>query len=428
MQDHDFFPTLSPGEGPSQCTLPPEVDVLISQAIAKALAPLNERVAKLSEVAKGTGMFGGTGANSKTSVNVMAPKKLRKRNAGHLEGFDHLTKTFHKNTRELKRLPFQEGLLPRETGEEAHHIWGPDVGLPKWVEGDTEGDFSSGKEQESGQPWHPVPPPPDQQEAEDSSSDMSDPEGFYHLRSSEWRPEQKVAEYVASKIRQPLDKLVWARLKAECPRPTLPGKVAATPELDPKMCTFFAKYVKDPKKGIDRSWRACQDKLLDVLGPLTQIIQLAEHARRTDTPLPTDIVAGWAQRAVCLLGNANCAISTERRRSLLIKIDPNLEELSGSEAGAVAQGNLFGDPFFKKLGKFVATLSALDKAQTSIKRIFPQKVFGGAGRGRVRSSGHLYQQGPSTYANRNNGWCDGRQGAFFPNRGRGKGRTGRGPW
>ncbi|KAJ1143653.1 hypothetical protein NDU88_009958 [Pleurodeles waltl] len=161
------------------------------------------------------------------------------------------------------------------------------------------------------------------------------------------------------------------------------------------MFTFFMKYVKDPKKGINRSWRGCQDKLLDILGPLTQIIQLAEHAKHTNSALPTDIVAGWAQRAVCLLGNANCALSVERRRSLLIKIDPKLGKLSNSEAGATAQGNLFGDPFVKELGKFVATFSALDKAQTSIKKVFPVKVFGGAGRGRGHSSSRSFQQGPA---------------------------------
>ncbi|KAJ1084822.1 hypothetical protein NDU88_004968 [Pleurodeles waltl] len=91
--------------------------------------------------------------------------KLRKHYAGQLEGFDRLTKAFHKSARALKRPPFREGLLPRETGEEAHHIWDPDVGSPKRIEGDTEGDSSSGEEQESDLPWHPVPTMPDQQEA-----------------------------------------------------------------------------------------------------------------------------------------------------------------------------------------------------------------------------------------------------------------------
>ncbi|KAJ1148937.1 hypothetical protein NDU88_001761 [Pleurodeles waltl] len=238
---------------------------------------------------------------------------------------------------------------------------------------------SDGEEVETGRPWRPGPSIPESRDPGESDSDMFEPEGIYHPRSSEWHPDPKVADYVASKLRQPLDKEIRARLRVECPRPTLPDRVASTPDIDPKMCTFFGKYVKDPKKGIDRSWRACQHKLLDIVGPLTQIIQLAEQAKMSNTHLQTDVVAGWAQRALCLLSNANCAISEERRRSLLIKIDPKLGELSTSEAGAEAQGHLFGDPFVKELGKFVATFSALDKAQSSIKKIFPGKVFGGAG-------------------------------------------------
>lgn len=46
--------------------------------------------------------------------------------------------------------------------------------------------------------------------------------------------------------------------------------MALTPEIDPRMATFLQKFIRDPKKGIDRSWRACQDKLLVALGPITK--------------------------------------------------------------------------------------------------------------------------------------------------------------
>ncbi|XP_069094160.1 uncharacterized protein [Pleurodeles waltl] len=393
------------------------MDLLLTQAIHRALGPLQDSVARLSDhMFRGTGM----GLMGTDLQGEAVPKKPRKRVAGHLEGFGRLTESFRKSARTLQQLPCREGLEPGETGEVTHNRSDPAQGSPKRVARDTDGDSSSDEDQEAGRPWRQSSNLSDPPETEDSEEEMFHPEELYHPRSSEWHPDKRVADYVASKIRQPLEKEVRARLRAECPRPTLPDRVAATPDLDPKLCTFFGKYVKDPKKGIDRSWRGCQDKLLDVLGPLTQIIQLAEWAKRSNSPLPTDIMAGWAQRAVCLLGNANCALCAERRRSLLIKIDPKLGELSNSEAGAVAQGNLFGDPFLKELSKFVATFSALDKAQSSIKKIFPGKVFGGAGRGRGCSSGRAFQQGPSPYPPRNNGWRDGRQGTFFPNRGRGK--------
>lgn len=196
-----------------------------------------------------------------------------------------------------------------------------------------------------------------------------------------------MAKYAASRLRKPLDQEVRSRLRAECPRPSLAGKVAVTPEIDPRMATFLSKYIRDPKKGIDRSWRACQDKLLDITGPLVKIFDMAEDAKTSGALISPQVLSSWAQRALIFLGNANCAISTERRRSLLIKLDPKLGELATSEAGPIAQGGLFGDPFVKELGKFVSTFNSLDKAQSTVKRIFNARVFTGAGRGRGRSTG-----------------------------------------
>lgn len=152
------------------------------------------------------------------------------------------------------------------------------------------------------------------------------------------------------------------------------------------MLTYLRKYSKDPKKGIDRAWRSCQDKMLDLSGPLTKILELAFRAKETGASVEPDELIGWAQRAICQLGNANCAISAERRRSTLLKLDPKLAELSNSEAGPVAEGLLFGQPFLKELSKFVATFSGLDKAQESLKKAF-RPVFTRAGRNRGRSFG-----------------------------------------
>lgn len=165
------------------------------------------------------------------------------------------------------------------------------------------------------------------------------------------------------------------------------------------MSAFLQKFIRDPKKGIDRSWRACQDKLLDALGPITKILDMAEEAKESGSIISPETLSGWAQRAVIFLGNANCALSTKRRRSLLIKIDPKLGDLANSEAGAIAQGGLFGKPFVRELGKFVNTFTSLDKAQSTIKKVFPL-VFRGAGRGRGLSDGrqpHQNQKGSGQY-------------------------------
>ncbi|KAJ1208086.1 hypothetical protein NDU88_003476 [Pleurodeles waltl] len=122
-----------------------------------------------------------------------------------------------------------------------------------------------------------------------------DPDNIMHPRSTEWVPCQEVAEYVQTRLRKGFEKEVRNTLCSECPRPALSGKVADTPELDPHMVTFLKKYAKDPKKGIDRAWRSCQDKLLDISGPLTKILHLALQAKESQEGVDPKILSEWAQ-------------------------------------------------------------------------------------------------------------------------------------
>ncbi|KAJ1195307.1 hypothetical protein NDU88_004588 [Pleurodeles waltl] len=206
--------------------------------------------------------------------------------------------------------------------------------------------------------------------------------------------------------------------------PALLGKVADTPELDPNMASFLRKFAKDPKKGLDRAWKGCQDKLLDLSGPLTKILDLAVESKESETPLDTEAILQWAQRAICLLGNANCAMSAERRRSFLIRLDPKLAELAINEAGPAANGMLFGEKFISNLSKYVATFTALDKAQSNIKKVFNNTLFLRAGRFRGRAPGRRFQN--PRYASQGNRGSYSNQGNFYPNRYRGRGRNSRG--
>ncbi|XP_078520376.1 uncharacterized protein LOC144785225 [Lissotriton helveticus] len=163
-----------------------------------------------------------------------------------------------------------------------------------------------------------------------------EPSDIIHPNSSSWLPSPAVAEYVQAHIRQPFEKGVRARLRSECPRPDLADSLADTPEVDPTMVTYLKKYAKDPKKGYDRAWRSCQDQLLDLLGPLTKILDLGFQAKESSALVDPDKLIEWSQRTTCQLGNANCAMSCERRRSILLKVDPKLAELSLSESSPLA--------------------------------------------------------------------------------------------
>ncbi|XP_056385340.1 uncharacterized protein LOC130281768 [Hyla sarda] len=227
-----------------------------------------------------------------------------------------------------------------------------------------------------------------------------DPEAIKHPRSGEWTPIPQVAKYIEAWLRKPLDRGNRNKLRSECPRPSVANKVAVTPELDPILVKYLLKSGKNPSKGLDRSFKSVQDKLLDLLGPLTKILNMAEQAVAAGTQVDAEVLRGWALRATCLLGNANTAMSSERRRSVLMRLDPQLTHLATEEPGPSAEGLLFGDSLIKNINKFVGLFSSLDKAQSSLKK--SAKVFGKAGRGRGRPSGRgayfrPHNRGPVQY-------------------------------
>ncbi|KAJ1218026.1 hypothetical protein NDU88_005612 [Pleurodeles waltl] len=82
---------------------------------------------------------------------------------------------------------------------------------------------------------------------------LFDPSFMVHPNSKEWYPSEHVADYVSFFLRHPLDKAARNKLKSECPRPSLPDNITATPVIDPNMLMFFSKFGKDPKKGVDRA-------------------------------------------------------------------------------------------------------------------------------------------------------------------------------
>ncbi|XP_078524939.1 uncharacterized protein LOC144798029 [Lissotriton helveticus] len=252
---------------------------------------------------------------------------------------------------------------------------------------------------------------------------MFDPSSIRHPNSTEWLPSNHVGEYISARLCLPLEATVRSRLKSECPKPALPDKITLVPSIDQPLLTFFSKFGKDPRRGVEKAWSTCQDKLLDIVGPLARIFDMAESARLDGSDLSAEDISMWVQRAFCLLGNANAAITHERRKGLLIKLDPKLANLAPMDPGSKANGLLFGENLVRDISRFVSTFASLDKAQQSIKKTFAPRVFGRAGRGRGRSSGRPYNQGSkSSYDNTQE-----YKPRFYPQRGRGfrgRGRQG----
>lgn len=133
------------------------------------------------------------------------------------------------------------------------------------------------------------------------------------------------------------------------------------------MVSFINKGGRDSRKGLDSGLKSCQDRLLDILCPLTKIFEMAESAYLNDSKVDPKELREWTQRAVCLLGNANTALSNERRKSILLKLDPKLIELATKEGGPSSQGELFGDEFIKEMAKYVGVFSSIQKSQKEMR-------------------------------------------------------------
>ncbi|CAH2293627.1 Hypothetical predicted protein [Pelobates cultripes] len=203
-------------------------------------------------------------------------------------------------------------------------------------------------------------------EADDSAileEPLFNPDALHNPCSAEWYPTDHVAKYFATRVRKPLDKATRNK------RPTVPNMACVTKDVDPKIAQFLGWKAK---RRLDFSLRNCQDKLLDVLGPIAKIFNMVEAALTEWAPIDLLAIRGWIQCSICLIGNANTALATVRRKVILMKSLPKLLNLAMSEPGTQAKGFLFGDDFVKDLGKYVSTFTALDKAQTNMKCLFSQ--------------------------------------------------------
>ncbi|CAH2313192.1 tRNA-splicing endonuclease subunit Sen2 [Pelobates cultripes] len=92
--------------------------------------------------------------------------------------------------------------------------------------------------------------------------------------------------------------------------------------------------------------------VLNSLGPSAKIFDMVEATLSDGTPVDLLAIREWAQHSICLIGNSNAALSTERRKAILMKIDPKLINMAISEPGPQAKGLLFRDNFVKELGTY----------------------------------------------------------------------------
>ncbi|KAJ1191577.1 hypothetical protein NDU88_000893 [Pleurodeles waltl] len=210
---------------------------------------------------------------------------------------------------------------------------------------------------------------------------LFEPKDIRHPRGKEWWPLEHLAGYIKDRLRKPVEKDEKNVMRAECSRPVIDEKVCMTHNLDPDMITYMFKLGRDPRKGLEISLKQVQNKLLDVLGPLARIFDTVEDAYLKGKDLDVHLIRGWCQRAICFLGNANAGLLTERRKMVLMRVNPKLSDSAGKESSEEARGLLFRDGMVKALTKFARTFTSLDKAHFSMKRVFSNNnLYGRASR------------------------------------------------
>ncbi|KAJ1097278.1 hypothetical protein NDU88_002403 [Pleurodeles waltl] len=108
---------------------------------------------------------------------------------------------------------------------------------------------------------------------------------------------------------------------------------------------------------------------------------MAEDASFKGMPVDLELLRGWSQWASCLLGNANAGLIAERRRAILMRINPKLGYLANKEIPGAPKGIPFGEGFTKTLGKYSSMFTAFSTAQSNMRQMFTNRVLEGLKRG-----------------------------------------------
>ena len=125
------------------------------------------------------------------------------------------------------------------------------------------------------------------------------------------------------------------------------------PRLDPMLATVLPK---DAIKA-DSYLLRLQQFWLDAVAPLTAILEGSDAGELT----PEQAYAA-AQSALCLLGNANNHMTQERRKRVLMNVNPALKSMAEEEnAFQQAEPMLFGEEFAKKATDRVEAVKAIKK-------------------------------------------------------------------
>ncbi|KAJ1177605.1 hypothetical protein NDU88_002858 [Pleurodeles waltl] len=210
----------------------------------------------------------------------------------------------------------EEGVLSRTKSLRTFESWENDDDLDEYIlDLDKDNEFRN-------ECWHADKLPSTSKDSlMNPLGEMFRPYNIRHPRSADCWPMDHMAQFIKKWIKIPLDKEVRSVLRVACSRSVIEGKACLIPNLYSELLTFLFLMGRDPRKGLEHSLKQGQDKLLDVVGPLARILDMAEEGHINECPVDLELLSGWSEKANA---NANAGLSAEKRRVILFKINPKL--------------------------------------------------------------------------------------------------------
>jgi hypothetical protein len=204
----------------------------------------------------------------------------------------------------------------------------------------------------------------DTSSSSDSDSDVSDVSSRPASQGNtsifvEPELDHSIVAFAADAAFQGLSKSARRNLTKETPVP-------AHSDLRPKKVdSFVKKFLK--RNGttfnpiMDRRQMNLAGRVLDCVGPLSQLWQNALRAQKEETGLAPALVIDLVRRALALAGNASYCALVDRRKGLLAKVSSESVDLIGdSELFSPGSSDVFGKKFKKAFLKELKLSKELD--------------------------------------------------------------------
>ena len=242
-------------------------------------------------------------------------------------------------------------------------------------------------------------------------------------------PTQDMVDYVTRRFTVFVtDKKIRETIGEECPVPTgVPG--LEVPTVDDYISDIFQSRKQDYGKATDDTWVKVQNRIVDVMGPLSKLWTVLEEHRVDEATDELDLFdcLQLVEKVITLVGQAHISVSYYRRHNILSRLTKDnkkakqlLRQLDVSEQKK--HDKLFGKSFYKKLSKSAKVSKVSKEISTQLgegPKKFKQYSNNSSSKKKGGDQQQPFQKGSSS-SNRGGG-----RKVSFTRRGKGSGNRGK---